>query len=906
MPPEPVLLAVWILTDEFCGTGCQEGYGGCGPSPTPSCVGGNSAMARRIGYYESWATTRPCDVVAPEDLDLTGLAHINFAFSFFDPSTIQISPMDANAASLYSRFTALKTKRQGLKTWLSIGGWSFNDATNTPNTQHAFSDMTYGFDGVDLDWEYPAADNRGGVKGDFGNFPAFLAELRASFGSGLGISATLPLSYWYLQHFDLLGMQPSVDWFNVMSYDIHGRPVAAVAPGVDPSKVVLGLGWYGRSFTLADPACNVPNGVCHFTTGGAPGQCTRSSGTLSNAEIKRVLASRAGVEAYDAAAGVRWLTWNTNQWVSYDDGVTIQQKLTLANRRCLGGIMIWALDQDDKAGSSMNDLLGIGTANGVSGAAAESYKQQLANATLQQAVASSCYWSLCGGSCTTGYFGVTEARGQVAGIQRNSVCAPGEFQTLCCAPGTSMGTCKWEGFRGVGFPCSPACSNPSAVIVARNTNSYSMNEAGQTTDLTCTGGFQAYCCVGFVPSSITNSGNLALYGRDGNGIIKRNGGWDEVCDNQRWAISKMLNGQTVFHPLNTGRGVGRAYSSWATTNQQESQRNAAYRTLVQGARSPGGDAQCELDEFPMGNLRESNGPNPQACRLVNRRANTAQGLDYKAWKWAQWRPCSRYRETTCSITDGGPPATWKFGPLNRNRGDGSGRHFINAFGFDSQTPNSLCFASYTYTEAPGTIRNTMITDHGFRVLDDDPMYGGIYRWPRQSWRIDPAPISAVRPWNQQPAVFQKRGATISGNSTGNATDPSMTCHVDLKAQDDAELDYDELLFLDMDGNPVDGRTCDVIYEEDEEETASRLRIVVDEDGNMVDVYMTDDGDGGLWPSGEDTPSASSATATAEPVTITATTMGAARPASGETTPALPASTAVTTTRLGSVVTLPPY
>jgi hypothetical protein len=25
-------------------------------------------------------------------------------------------------------------------------------------------------------------------------------------------------------------------------------------------------------------------------------------------------------------------------------------------------------------------------------------------------------------------------------------------------------------------------------------------------------------------------------------------GWDEVCDNQRWAIDKVLNGQTVFQP----------------------------------------------------------------------------------------------------------------------------------------------------------------------------------------------------------------------------------------------------------------------------------------------------------------------------------------------------------------------
>lgn len=123
--------------------------------------------------------------------------------------------MDAKGASLYARLTALKSKQPGLQTCISVGGWSFNDATNTPNTQTAFSDMvssagnrqafivslrnfmqTYGFDGVDIDWEYPEADDRGGVTADFANFPTFLAELRAAFGSGLGITLNPPRLSW--------------------------------------------------------------------------------------------------------------------------------------------------------------------------------------------------------------------------------------------------------------------------------------------------------------------------------------------------------------------------------------------------------------------------------------------------------------------------------------------------------------------------------------------------------------------------------------------------------------------------------------------------------------------------------------------------------------------------------------
>lgn len=117
-----------------------------------------------------------------------------------------MTPMDPGDPVLYKRFTNLKNTKASLKTWISVGGWSFNDATNTPNTRTAFSDMvstsanrqafigsltqfmqTYSFDGADLDWEYPAASDRGGVAADTANYVTFLEELRAAFGTNYGL-----------------------------------------------------------------------------------------------------------------------------------------------------------------------------------------------------------------------------------------------------------------------------------------------------------------------------------------------------------------------------------------------------------------------------------------------------------------------------------------------------------------------------------------------------------------------------------------------------------------------------------------------------------------------------------------------------------------------------------------------
>lgn len=44
--------------------------------------------------------------------------------------------------------------------------------------------------------------------------------------------------------------------------------------------------------------------------------------------------------------------------VSYDDKTTYQQKVEFANARGLGGLMIWAIDQDDERYTALESVLG--------------------------------------------------------------------------------------------------------------------------------------------------------------------------------------------------------------------------------------------------------------------------------------------------------------------------------------------------------------------------------------------------------------------------------------------------------------------------------------------------------------------------------------------------------------------
>jgi chitinase len=57
-------------------------------------------------------------------------------------------------------------------------------------------------------------------------------------------------------------------------------------------------------------------------------------------EIENIITTNSLTPVWDKTAAVKWITWDSNQWVSYDDDDTFQQKRTFANSRCLGGTMV--------------------------------------------------------------------------------------------------------------------------------------------------------------------------------------------------------------------------------------------------------------------------------------------------------------------------------------------------------------------------------------------------------------------------------------------------------------------------------------------------------------------------------------------------------------------------------------
>ncbi|CAE6441266.1 unnamed protein product [Rhizoctonia solani] len=391
-------------TSEFCDED-QKCQSNCGSPKKPSGSGG-TASQRVIAYFESWAGTRPCDQWSPDMLTANQITHLNFAFALIDDSN-HITPARSSDTDLYRQVMKLKDSNPDLKIFISVGGWAFNDpgpsqrrfsivASSSQNRAAFISSSlqfmkTYGFDGIDIDWEYPVDSLRGGVAEDKANFNLLMKEFRAairSSGTPYGLTLTTPSSYYYLRHFDVEELVKWIDWFNHMTYDLHGvwdRDSMWLGPYVNShsnlteidisldlfwrnkipaSKVSIGLGFYGRSFQLQSTSCTSPG--CLFTGPANKGECTGEAGILSFSEIQRAIGStsstrkRAATVKWDKTAAVKYATWD-DQWISYDDEDTFKQashllKIDYANKLGLGGMLIWAADQDDGDYNAMNAI----------------------------------------------------------------------------------------------------------------------------------------------------------------------------------------------------------------------------------------------------------------------------------------------------------------------------------------------------------------------------------------------------------------------------------------------------------------------------------------------------------------------------------------------------------------------
>jgi chitinase len=253
----------------------------------------------------------------------------------------------------------------------------------------------YGFDGIDIDWEYPGDATRGGTPNDYANFLTLVQQFRAAAGPDFLLTMAAPAILTGNMPQWLAECAKSLSWLNIMAYDYHGAfddPVkigtgvnapllqdstangsfcvkqsveSYLGAGVPGDKIVLGLPTYGRSFTVANPSqlASHPGPGLPFKGPGPAGPATGEAGSLAYYEIVQQLLANNLTRAWDAGTLTPYaFNAQNGEWVTYDDEQSIGLKISYLLQKGLGGAMFWAIDNDafNSIGDTLHPAIGHG------------------------------------------------------------------------------------------------------------------------------------------------------------------------------------------------------------------------------------------------------------------------------------------------------------------------------------------------------------------------------------------------------------------------------------------------------------------------------------------------------------------------------------------------------------------
>jgi len=338
----------------------------------------------------------------PEDIDPRLCTHIMYAFvnlteSFelapFEPE-IELSVNGKKGS--YEILQDHKKTNPKLKTIISLGGWehpniNFTNLCKYPeNTEHfAKTTITFlrkhGFDGVDMDWEFPGFIPRGSVAEDKERYIPCLRRIRSILEAEerapgqdrlLLTAATSAVEYIAEPAYDVKGLAETLDYMMLMTYDMlvwepsTGLHIALhphkadqgkkrimnvehaanwfVSNGFPKNRMTIGMGTYARGFYLADPS---KHGVNDPTTGfgkGPAGEYVNVTGYFAYYETCHNL--RDGwTKVFDDEAKANY-AYKGNEWVGFDDPSSVIHKTKWIKDNGYAGGMIWSMDLDDFRG----------------------------------------------------------------------------------------------------------------------------------------------------------------------------------------------------------------------------------------------------------------------------------------------------------------------------------------------------------------------------------------------------------------------------------------------------------------------------------------------------------------------------------------------------------------------------
>jgi chitinase len=340
--------------------------GGSLPTASAQKALANGLTKRVVGDYGYWSKYQTPPYGAAQ-IPYTELTHINHAGVGFDSSgTLQvpdgfIEPELNNSAHA-----------NGIKVLLLLGGdfvgLEASGQVQTLVANVAAFEQQYAYDGVDIDWEYPAGEDQ----------RRFMVELMSEFrASNPDYVLSIDAAPWGGPGYALKELAKSLDYVNIMMYDCAGpwtddgqlnspifwnwhdpepwecQPGGSVEQSanifllqVPPEQLNMGTPFYGyyyininHEFELCPNSISTPDGNCDAAV------LTVNYGT----QIKRWINQIGWETLYDPVAMVPYMIKKNGRdgYITYDDAVSTYYRVWYSDwQRGLGGTFMWSLDAD--------------------------------------------------------------------------------------------------------------------------------------------------------------------------------------------------------------------------------------------------------------------------------------------------------------------------------------------------------------------------------------------------------------------------------------------------------------------------------------------------------------------------------------------------------------------------------